>query len=68
MFRSSLSYYYNWNRGENNQPLDRQDFWPLSYDKPRVESDTEMDEEDKAQFLETIKRLESKSKRKKNSG
>jgi hypothetical protein len=62
MFRSSLCYYYNWNRGENNTVIDRQEFWKLSYDGPR-ENNTEPTEEEKAKIIATIKRLESKRKK-----
>jgi hypothetical protein len=63
MFRSSLTLYYNWNRGENNKQLEPQDFWVLSYDKPKS-TDTEPTEEEKAKLIETIRRLEKLNKKK----
>lgn len=66
MFRSSLSLYYNWNRGDKSAPLTPQDFWPLSYDP--ANTDTTPEDGDMDNIEETIKRLESKSKNKKRSG
>lgn len=62
LFRRSLAIYYNWHRG-NNAELSPQDFWSLSYDQP-VNTDTEPSPEEKLKLEETIRRLESKSKRK----
>jgi hypothetical protein len=62
MFRQVLCYYYNWNRG-NNPELMPSNFWKLSYDQD-TRQDTEPTEEEKVKLQETIKRLESKSKRK----
>lgn len=63
MVRTSLSYYYNWNRGKENPQLSPQDFWPLSYD------DTRPSEEDKKELQEhTIRRLERIAKKRKQRG
>lgn len=57
MFRTSLARYYNWHRG-NNPALEPQDFWPLSYDAPRV--DRQASPEERADI---IKYLEEKGKK-----
>lgn len=62
MFRSSLARYYNWNRGKNPS-LSPEDFWTLSYDKPR--SDHEPSEEEK---LRVIRDLEQRVKQRKSRG
>jgi len=56
MFRSSLSYYYNWNSPTTK--VDPRDFWRLSYDK-------QVTAEEKPNVDETIKRLERIAKRRK---
>jgi hypothetical protein len=66
MFRTSLSFYYNCNKGSENPEISREDFWRLSYDKPKEEVEVALSEEEKAEKLsEAVKRLESKSKFKK---
>jgi hypothetical protein len=66
MFRTSLSFYYNCNRGSENPEINKEDFfWRLSYDKPREKEEQLSEEEEAAKLAETIKRLESKSKFKK---
>jgi len=59
MFRSSLSYYYNWNSPTNK--LNPQDFWKLSYDK-------QVPEEEVKEVNETVKRLERIAKERKRRG
>jgi hypothetical protein len=66
MVRTSLTFYYNCNRGTDNPEMNREDFWHLSYDNKSKEPEKELSEEEKAAKLaEAVKRLESKSKFKK---
>jgi hypothetical protein len=61
MTRQVLSYTYNWNRSKNDQVIQPQDFWKLSYDK----SDIQSAPEDLDTLQETIKRLERATKKRK---
>lgn len=56
MFRSSLARYYNWNRG-NNPEISPEDFWVLSYDKPRTDSEPSGEEK-----VKVIRDLEQRVK------
>lgn len=57
MFRSSLAKYYNWNRGKS-PAIYPEDFWPLSYDKPREDRDPDPEEK-----IRVIKELEERVKK-----
>lgn len=62
MFRSSLSRYFNWHRG-NNPPMSPEDFWTLSYDKPRTDREASPEEK-----IAIIKDLEEKGKKRLKRG
>jgi hypothetical protein len=64
MFRSSLTCYYNWNRGKDDPAIDKTSFWKLSYDSNESEvTDREPSEEEKEKLAATIKRLETANKK-----
>lgn len=62
MVRSSLTQYYNWNRG-SNPPLSPQDFWPLSYDLPRADNTEPSDEEKIRAITEIAEKVKRRRKR-----